>query len=384
MAGAVLGLVTASTSCDGTYTGPFRDPNAASIPSFADSAFGSTTKWFKPRTFESITAAGLDAQSVYSVEFSAATGSTFVSVSAANGATRWTKSIPAGTDVVSVGGTAAAISAVVSAFDATTGAALFTYQPLTARLVTSNGATDGTRIIVGNANGEVVSLNATTGAEVWKTQVDTRTDSMPVKGVSVSGGIVFAGGDGFLAALDATTGALKWKQKTTDSPRPFVVGAPGVDGGRVTVMTFASSTYGLANYDANTGLLKWSQSGAGATASAELKSLPACDGNVITEDGSPGLAALTTAAGTTVWGRSLSVYSSLTASCANGTVITNGLSGAAGSLRNDVQVLRSTDGVLLIQYPRIASQQLRVYRVLRNATTLYFLTDRGVTSVPAP
>src|SRR6185436_319041 len=44
-------------SCD-DYTGPFRDPNAPVIPSFADSAFGSgVTKWFTARTYDSVLAA---------------------------------------------------------------------------------------------------------------------------------------------------------------------------------------------------------------------------------------------------------------------------------------------------------------------------------------
>ncbi|HEX7940039.1 MAG TPA: PQQ-binding-like beta-propeller repeat protein, partial [Gemmatimonadaceae bacterium] len=187
-----------------------------------------------------------------------------------------------------------------------------------------------------------------------------------------------------LAALDATTGALKWKQKTTDTPRPFVAGAPGVDAGRVTVMTFKSGTWGLANYDATTGAFKWSQTGAGPAASAELLSLPACDGEVITESGAPGLSALSTTDATPVWGRSLATYTSLTATCADSTVITNGLSGAAGAAHNDVQVLRASNGSLVVQYPKAAGQLLRIYAVLRNATTLYFLTDKGVTSVPAP
>ena len=383
---AAAGSLLAATlvSCGDRYTGPFRDPNAPVIPSFADSAFGTGTAWFKPRTFETITAAGIDAQSVYSVEFSPATGSTFVALALAGGATRWTRAVPGGPDVVIAGGTAAAVHTSVSGFDAMSGAVKFTYAPPAARLVTSNGASDGTLIFVGNANGEVVALDAATGAESWKLQLDSRTDSMSVKGVSVSGGVVFAGGDGFLAAVDATAGTLKWKHVTTDVPRPFVAGPPGADAGRVSVLTFASPAWGIANYDATTGALKWSQGGTGPTASAELGALPACDAEVIAESGAPGLSALSAATGTALWSRSLSVYTSLTVTCSNGTVITNGLRGAAGAMGSDVQVLRSSDGGLVAQYPKAAGQVLRIHRVLRSASSLYVLTDKGVSAFTAP
>lgn len=367
-------------SCGERYTGPFRDPNAVVIPSFADSAFGAGgAKWYAGRTFDTITAARIDAQSFYSVEFRAASGATLVALNLANGALRWAKTVPASGDVVSTSGTVAAVSSSVVAFDATTGIAKFTYQPATARLVTSNGAAGGVQIIVGNASGEVVALNASTGLEAWKLQVDTAA----VRGVAVSGGTVFAGGNGFLAAVTIASGTQKWKRVTTETPRPFVTAAPAVDSGRVTIATFKTPTSGMANYDVASGTLSWSASGSVPSSGAEAPGQPACDSYIMTNSTSA-ISALRSANGTAAWGRSLGAFASLSVSCAFSTVMTNALVGSAGSFRNDVQVLRTSDGALLSQYPKTAGQALRIHRVLRNATTLFFLTDKGITAVASP
>jgi len=368
-----------SLACGDTYTGPFRDPNAPNIPSFADSAFGPATKWFAGRTFDSVTAAGIDAASAYVVELTGTTR-TFVSLNLTNGALRWAKTIGSARDVVSTGATAAAIGDSVSAFDAASGAVRFSYRPTAARIVTSNGATDGTYIYVGNANGEIVALNPTTGAEAWKLQVDTRTDSMSVLGVAVSGGIVYGGGNGFLAALNATTGAQVWKKITSDNPRPLTSFAPAVDSGRVTVGTKIAKK-GLINYVAGTGAVSWSiNNGAG---SADVNFLgAACAGHVFVE--SAGELSALADGGAAAWGRGLNAFNSITAMCGNGTVITNVLSGGPAAPRNDVMVLNAANGAVIATYPIATTQTIRIHRVLRNATALYVLTAKGVTAVTAP
>jgi outer membrane protein assembly factor BamB len=373
-------LAVMAVSCGERYTGPFRDPNIPVIPSFADSAFGAGgSKWFASRTFDTITAAAIDAQSLFSAEFVQGSGASLVAISLTNGALRWTKAIPSSGDIVAMPGVAAAVSSSVAAFDATTGAVKFTYQPLTARLVTSNGATDGTHIMVGNASGEVVALHPSSGAEVWKLQVDTAA----VRGISAGGGVVFAGGNGFLAALNATTGALLWKRVVTETPRPNPITAPAVDNGRVTARTLAGTTAGMANYNATTGVFQWSVPGSVPTSNLEVPGQSACDG-IVASGGASTIAALSSTTGQPVWTRSIGAYVAHSASCSHGAVISSARFGIPGAFRNEVQVLRASDGTLLAQYPKTAGQQLRVHRVLRTTSTLYFLTDKGVTAITAP
>jgi outer membrane protein assembly factor BamB len=378
----VFGALSALSvlSCGETYTGPWRDPNAPVIPSFADSAFGvGGTKWFAVRSFDSIMAAHLDAQSIYSVEAKGANLS-LVALNITNGAHRWTKVVPAFSHhVVSVGTTAAAVGQGVTAFNATTGDSVFTYQPANARRVTSNPATDGTSIIVGNAAGEIVGVNPTTGAETWTVPLDTA----PVKGVTVSGGVVYAGGNGYLASVTIATGGQNWKRITTENPRPSVDRAPSVDSGRVTVATSTSGTAGIANYNASTGVLSWPASGAFLPSALEAPGSPACNGVVATYSATS-LDPRNTTNGVVAWSRSLSAFNLLSVSCAFGTYMVNSRLGSAGAWYNDVLILNASTSGVLAQFPKAAGQQLRVHRVIRNASAIYFFTATGIASILAP
>jgi outer membrane protein assembly factor BamB len=366
-------------SCD-DYTGPFRDPNAPVIPSFADSAFGSgVTKWFTARTFDSVMAAALDAQSMYTVEAKGATLS-LTAFNITNGAFRWTKTVPLlSYNIVSVAGVVAAVGQGVVAFDATTGADKFNYAPAAGRSVTSNGATDGSVIVIGNKAGEIVGLNPGTGAESWTVPLDTAS----VKVVTVSGGVVYAGGNGFLAAVTISTGAQKWKRVTTDNPRPNPQYVPAVDSGRVTITTLPGAGGGFANYDATTGVFSWSKAGAYPTQPLEAPGQPSCSG-VVTTNSSSSLDALAFATGNTLWSKGLSAFNLLSSSCAFGTVIVNSRIGIGSAAYNDVLILNATDGAQKAHFPLAAGQQLRVHRVVRNASAIYFFTATGISAILAP
>jgi outer membrane protein assembly factor BamB len=368
-------------SCGDRYTGPWRDPSAGTIPSFADSAFGvGSTKWFAARTFDSVMAAGLDAQSIYTIEAKGATNS-LVALNITNGAQRWTKTVPAlSHHIVTVGGTAAAVGQGVVGFNATTGDSAFLYAPLSGRTVTSNGATDGAVIVIGNKAGEIVGLNPSTGVESWSVPLDTA----PVKGVTVSGGVAYAAGNGFLAAVTIATGVQKWKRPTTDTIRPYGVSAPAVDSNRVTISTLNlnGTNPGMANYDAATGIITWAK-GTYPTQSMEAPGQPACSG-IVTTNSTTALDAIAFGAGIAVWSKSLNPFSLLSSSCSYGTVIVNARLGTAGQSYNDVQILNASDGAVKAQYPKTSGQHLRVHRVVRNAGAIYFFTATGIATILAP
>ncbi len=367
-------------SCSETYTGPFRDPNAKVIPSFADSAFGTGgTQWFVTRTFDSVMAAHLDAQSIYTVEAKGVTLS-LVAMSISNGAHRWTRTVPfLSYKIVNVGSAVAAVGQGVVAFNATSGDSVFRYAPVTARRVTSNAATDGTSIIVGNAAGEIVGLNPATGAETWTVPLDTAS----VQGVTVAGGVVLAGGNGFVAAVTIATGAQVWKHVTTESPRPSVDRAPAVDSGRVTVRTYSAPTYGIANYAVSTGALGWPASNTYLPPPLEASGSPACSSVVATYTATS-LDARAAASGVVAWSRGLSAYDELSVGCSNGTFIVNSRHGPVGAWYNDVLVLNASNAAVLAQYPKASGQQLRVHRVARNAGQIYFITNTGIAAITAP
>jgi outer membrane protein assembly factor BamB/regulation of enolase protein 1 (concanavalin A-like superfamily) len=81
----------------------------------------------------------------------------------------------------------------------------------------------------GSWDGYEYAVNATTGAQIWKTYVGVLTASPtcipPKLGVSspatVTGGVVYVGGgDGYWYALDAATGAVDWRVWTSGSDTP--------------------------------------------------------------------------------------------------------------------------------------------------------------------
>ena len=105
----------------------------------------------------------------------------------------------------------------------------------------------------------VVQGTSTAGAVLWRTDLTAEFDrggGVSGGGLATAGGRVFAAtGYGELVALDAATGAVVWRQRV-DSP---VTGAPAVADGIVYVAGRDGSGWAVA---ADTGRVKWTVPGA--------------------------------------------------------------------------------------------------------------------------
>ncbi len=104
----------------------------------------------------------------------------------------------------------------------------------------------------------VSAFDAASGAKLWSSQLDTSKDGKPSLfggGVSVNGDTVFAtNGIGDVAALNATTGALIWKKHPAGPMR----GAPTLSNDNVYVMTQDNQIYALRQSD---GEQQWNEAG---------------------------------------------------------------------------------------------------------------------------
>jgi outer membrane protein assembly factor BamB len=106
---------------------------------------------------------------------------------------------------------AAAVGSV-HAYDLLTGAEQWSYEPAEVedkpriRLSGGHGAGDGL-VVVGGLDGEVIALDAATGAEKWTAKVGNEVIAAPV----VGGGMVFVrSNDGRVTAFDAASGERRW------------------------------------------------------------------------------------------------------------------------------------------------------------------------------
>ena len=109
----------------------------------------------------------------------------------------------------------------------TAGAVLWT-QDLTpgleSRSDASGGglATDGTRVFVTTGFGELVALDATTGAEIWTQDLDAVGGAAP----AVYGDLVYVVGRNSRAwAVEVDTGRVRWTIDGTDAPASFSGGS---------------------------------------------------------------------------------------------------------------------------------------------------------------
>ncbi len=117
---------------------------------------------------------------------------------------------------------------VVTAYDGTTGAKLWTYDPEVgaewARLAccgpTSRGiATWEGKIIIAALDGRLIAVDAKTGEELWTTQTFDRSEAYSITGaprvfdgkVVIGNGGADYGTRGFVAAYDVNTGERLWK-----------------------------------------------------------------------------------------------------------------------------------------------------------------------------
>jgi alcohol dehydrogenase (cytochrome c) len=161
----------------------------------------------------------------------------------------------------------------VWALDAATGAKKWAYEPeLPTDMmqyaccdVDSRGVTfSGGKIFVGRLDGFLVSLDAATGKEIWKTQVvDYKQGSAITSPPLVVGDVVitgFAGGEfgvrGSLQGFDIATGKELW--------RTFTTAAPGEANGDTWVGDGAlhggGTAWNVGSYDATTDTVFWGTS----------------------------------------------------------------------------------------------------------------------------
>ena len=96
----------------------------------------------------------------------------------------------------------------------------------------------GGRLYIGNAVGDVFSLDAETGCIHWMIEVDGGVRSaISIGRTSTDGKLMAFFGDQQANAygVDAESGTVLWKKKIDDHPRAVVTGAPALHGGRLYV-----------------------------------------------------------------------------------------------------------------------------------------------------
>lgn len=155
------------------------------------------------------------------------------------------------------------------------------------------------RVFAMDAAGHVAAVS-TAGAALWSTDVTPATDKgsyAPGGGVAAAGNRVYAtSGYGELLALDAGSGAIVWRQRL-DSP---VTGAPMVDGNRVYAVGRDGSAVAVA---ADSGKLLWQVAGTPNTSGMVGSASPAMgDGEVLFPFASGEIAAVAPDGGERAWG----------------------------------------------------------------------------------
>jgi outer membrane protein assembly factor BamB len=198
------------------------------------------------------------------------------------------------------GGTLYASTAfAVDAFDASTGALLWSYAPNGGPFYFSAPAVVNRKVYITStdATGEVYALNGTTGALLWSYNTSAAQMTPP----TVAGGLIYTGTSGgrggdYVYALKAATGVLAWLYDSGP-----VSASPAVANATVYVDSTSSVEYAL---DATTGAQKWiailaTPGGLDATAPA------LANGLVYLSDAEGQVYALNAATGETEWERTL-------------------------------------------------------------------------------
>lgn len=166
------------------------------------------------------------------------------------------------------------------------------------RLTAAPVVADG-RIVTMDSRAQVVATG-TNGATLWRADLTPQFDrggNVSGGGVAMGGGMVFvATGYGELVALQAASGAVVWRQRLA-SP---VSGAPAYDGGTVYVSTRDGAGWAV---DARNGKVQWTVPGLPNALSVAGSSAPAVtDRNVIFPFPSGELVSALRLNGVRVWG----------------------------------------------------------------------------------
>jgi outer membrane protein assembly factor BamB len=158
----------------------------------------------------------------------------------------------------------------------------------------------GARVFAMDARAQVSAVS-TGGGLLWQTDLtaefDKNASEVSGGGLAASGGNLYVTtAYGELVALDAATGALQWRQRF-DAP---VVGAPAVEGG--TVYAVARDGTALA-VDASNGKIRWQVGGTRSVSGMVGTGSPSVgDGLVVFPFASGEVAGLSEADGTRTWG----------------------------------------------------------------------------------
>lgn len=183
---------------------------------------------------------------------------TLYSLHAANGAHRWSASLPASdagsimTTPLLAGNALYVLSemGLLYAFSAKDGARLWrTSIEQPARLLrhASGPAVDDTKVYVGSIDHHIYALDVADGSIAWKTLTRGKVISSP----TVLNGVVYVGsGDNYVYALHEHDGSVKWKYRTGSD----VNSSPAVVDG---VVYIASNDGYLYTFDADTGKPYW-------------------------------------------------------------------------------------------------------------------------------
>ncbi len=143
---------------------------------------------------------------------------------------------------------AGSYSGMLYAFNASTGAVLWTYQTANNGTNYASPAVNNKKVFFGSIDGLVYALDARTGAKLWSYQTGGAIYSSP----SVIDAVVYIGSnDGNLYVLNANTGALLWKSSTGGA----VASTPAVADGAVYFGSNDGNVYAL---NASTGAKLWS------------------------------------------------------------------------------------------------------------------------------
>ena len=172
-----------------------------------------------------------------------------------------------------------------------------------ARLAASPVISDG-RLYVVDTEARVSAFDATSGAQIWSTAIEVDDDGRPSRyggGVSAQDNLVFAtSGVGDVVALQADTGASLWKKRPAGPLR----GSPTLSNGNAYVMTQDNQIYALRQTD---GEAQWNGSGPVATSGIFGVGAPAAaQGTVIAGYSSGELAAYRYENGRSLWTDTLS------------------------------------------------------------------------------
>ena len=127
--------------------------------------------------------------------------------------------------------------------------------PTNAEVKGTPAVADG-RVVVSTSNGNLLALDAGTGALLWRRTQGDSASRHDLSSPSIAGGVVFAGGGGKSGAFDLATGDLLWQRSLGSDWLATIYSAPAISGSRVAFGLFS----GLYVLDRESGVTLWEHS----------------------------------------------------------------------------------------------------------------------------